>query len=132
MAELEALDAALKTSLSPVQSRAYMVFHDAYQYFSGQYGLSFAGAIALQPEAPISAKHLRELQKDLTSKSVVCVFSEPQYSDKMVKTLIGTSSVRSAVLDPLGASLPEGAGSYTAMMKKLGASFSNCLAATKP
>ena len=125
---LQQLKHTLTTDLSPVSKRAFMVFHDAYQYFSRAFGLSYAGSIATQSEVSPSAKHMRDLKKKLVEENVGCVFSEPQHSDKLVKALIDNSSVKNAQLDPLGAGLAPGPDSYFQMMSKLGQDVSACLA----
>ena len=125
---LEALKSELAGQLNPVKKRPYMVFHDAYQYFTKPIGLSFEGAITLNPSRPVSAAHLKELRETLNEKKIVCVFSEPQFSDKTVKALIGKADVKIGQLDPLGAALAEGPDAYSATLRGLADAFKSCLA----
>lgn len=126
--QLMTLDVELEASLAPVKGRAYIVFHDAYQYFERRYGLSGLGSLALHPEAPPGAKHLAVLRARIESGEARCVFAEPQFDAKLVRALIEGSSARSATLDPLGSDLPDVAESYFTLMRRLAASFAACLA----
>ncbi len=126
--QLKALDAELEATLSPAKDRAYIVFHDAYQYFERRYGLSGLGSLALHTEAPPGAKHLVVLRARIESGEARCVFAEPQFDAKLVHALIEGSSARSATLDPLGSDLPDVAESYFTLMRRLATSFAACLA----
>ncbi len=125
--QLKQLKSVIETQLSPLQNRPYMVFHDAYHYFSHDLKLNFQGAITLRPGHPPSAKHLHELRQTLAKKGIVCVFTEPQFSSKIVTTLIGERAIKTGMIDPIGVDIPPGRGAYVQMMQKLSTEFGNCL-----
>lgn len=125
--ELAALDAELADSLAPVRDRPFIVFHDAYQYFERRYGLRGIGALSVHPEAPPGAKRLAALRERVEQGGAVCVFAEPQFEPKLVRSLIEGTSARAATLDPLGVDLPASAASYGALMRNLAGAFKACL-----
>lgn len=124
---LTALDAEIAASLEPVKKRPFMVFHDAYQYFEARYGLHNAGALSINPEHPPGARHLDALRKRVEHGDIVCVFAEPQFEPKLVRTLVEGTVVRSATLDPLGIDQPEGPEAYFGLIRTLATSLRMCL-----
>jgi zinc transport system substrate-binding protein len=116
---LEGLHAQLKTKLAPVKNIPYVVFHDAYQYFEGTYGLNAVGSIAIDPERKPGARRIREIREKIKGLNARCVFSEPQFEPRLVATVIEGSGARTGVLDPLGAELPAGPETYFLLLNAL-------------
>ncbi len=127
-AKLDALAAELEQALQPVAGKAYIVFHDAFQYLEKRYGLNAAGSISISPEVPPSAKRLTELRKKVTSLAATCVFAEPQFDTRLVKNLIEGTPARTGTLDPEGGRLEPGPELYFALMRELAANLRGCLA----
>ncbi len=127
VARLKALDGALKEQLAPLANRPFLVFHDAYQYFEAAYGLQAVGSIVVRPDAPPGAKRLAELRERIAQRNVVCLFAEPQFDPKLVRSLVTGTSVRIGTLDPIGVDLPAGLDGYEGLLKRLAAQLSNCL-----
>ncbi|MBS0244912.1 MAG: zinc ABC transporter substrate-binding protein [Proteobacteria bacterium] len=123
------LDRRLIDTLKPVQSRRFLVFHDAYQYLEHRYGLADAGAVAINPDVPTSARHLARLRARLAEAKVACVFAEPQFPPRAIAAIVEGTSVRQATLDPLGAAIPAGPDQYFSMMQGLAQDLVKCLGA---
>ncbi len=127
---LDALDAELKQKLAPIQGKPFIVFHDAYQYFEDRYGLTAAGSITVSAERQPGAARLKKIRAKIAETRSVCVFSEPQFEPKLVKTIIEGTNSKTAELDPLGAALAEGPDQYFELMQGLAASLNACLGAS--
>ena len=125
--QIDELDSSLEGLLKPVRGHAFVVFHDAYQYFERAYGLNSKGAVAVNPARAPSAKRLVELRTALTEHGVHCVFREPQFKPDLVRTVIEGSEVRVAVLDPVGADMAPGPDAWFQIMRGLGDSLTTCL-----
>lgn len=125
---LRGLDEELQAGLMPVANKAYLVFHDGYQYFEARYGLSPLGAVSLAPERTPGASHLAEIRERLQAEGVACVFSEPQFEPKLLEVVTEGTAARGATLDPLGADLEPGPEAYFALMRNMAASLTACLA----
>lgn len=121
------LHASLEARLAPVRGRAFVVFHDAYQYFERAYGLNGKGAVAVDPARAPSAKRLVELRAALAEHKIRCVFTEPQFEPDLVRTVVEGSDVRTAVLDPVGADTKPGANAWIEIMRGLGDAMVGCL-----
>lgn len=128
---LSLLDQQLRDEFSGITGR-FLVFHDAYQYLERHYGLHSSGSVTTHPEREPGARHLAALRKRLAADQVRCLFSEPQYSARLVEMLIEGLDVRHVVLDPLGADLAPGPDAYEAMMRTLAGRLSGCLRGTGP
>jgi zinc transport system substrate-binding protein len=129
MARVRALDARISARLAPVTARPFVVFHDAYGYFAGHYGLAVAGSVALGDAAAPGAGRLRALQERLIAEGVICAFPEAQHDPKLVETLVEGSPVKiGAVLDPSGSTLTAGPGLYDALLEGLAEGLATCLA----
>ncbi len=124
---IAALDQGIKTRLSAVQDRPYIVFHDAYQYFERHFGTTIVGSITVSPDQAPGAKRLGELREKLRTSAAACVFREPQFPAPVVDTLVGGTNVKVGVLDPEGANLTPGADAYFTLMDRIADSLATCL-----
>ncbi len=127
IAALNALHSDVETRLTPVKDQPFIVFHDAYGYFERAYGLRTPAVIALDPTIPPSPKRIVQIRENLAQTGARCLFSEPQFSDKVLDVIRADSNARIAVLDPLGAKLPAGAGLYAALLQGLAGALADCL-----
>ena len=125
---LDALDRALRSELTPLAGRPYIVFHDAYQYLEHRYGLKPVGSITVNPERQPSAQRIVAVRKKIVDNHAVCVFSEPQFEPSLVKTVIEGTSAKVGVLDPDGGvGVAPGPDAYFTIMRNLGDSLKGCL-----
>lgn len=125
--KLVSLEKRLAALLLPVKDRPYIVFHDAYHHFEARFGLHPVGAISVDPGRPPGVKRIRDIRQAITNSGAGCVFSEPQFEPKLVQALIGGTSVRAGVLDPLGSDLKAGPELYFQLMEGLAGSLKRCL-----
>lgn len=127
-AQIDALDATLQAQLTPVQGKPFVVFHDAYGYFASHYGLSVAGAVNLGDATAPGARHLSDLQADLSAKGVVCAFPEVQHDPKQLAMLIeGTPVKLGETLDPAGTTLTPGPALYAELLDGMATALTKCL-----
>lgn len=126
-AALLALDKTLSVDFLPLQERAFIVFHDAYHGFVSHYGLLQKDAITVNPSRKAGAKHLAELRDTIINSQAVCIFSEPQFSYSILKTITAGTVVKTAELDPLGQQINPGKGSYLAFFAGFAQVFKECL-----
>ena len=128
---LLALDTELADRLAGVRGN-YAVFHDAYQYLEHRYGLRAVAAVTTHAERRPGAARLSELRKILVDRDVRCLFSEPEFSPRLVGLLREDLPLRHAVLDPLGATIPAGPAAYFETMRTLVRAFTDCMQKDPP
>ena len=128
VARISALDAALSARLKPYRGVPYFVFHDAYGYFEGRYGLSAMGAVLMAANRRPGIKRLRAIRARLRLRGAACVFAEPQFAAARAATVTRGTGARMGVLDPMGVGLVPGPKLYPALLKGLADGLLNCLA----
>ena len=128
-AELKDLIQEVQETLASVSAdrKQFIVFHDAYRYFEERFGVEVVGAVSLHPDKQISAKRLGEIYHLMEETEVSCIFSEPQFSSRIVAQISAKKGVKVATLDPLGANLEDGAGLYPALIRALATTMRDCL-----
>lgn len=124
---LTALDARLKERLEPLQDRAYFVFHDGYGYFEDHYGLRPRGIFSLSDEVQPGARHINLLRQQLQKAGASCVFSEPQFTPRLIDSLTRDLPVEKGELDPLGGGTDVSARGYEQSLELLAGQLADCL-----
>ncbi len=125
--ELNQLDSSLERAMQPFSNRAFIVFHDAFGYFERRYSLNAAGSVLIDASLSPSVSQIRTIRQTIESTSAVCVFSEPQFSKKIISVIVEGKNVKSARVDPLGANINAGKTLYFELMRNLAANFEACL-----
>jgi zinc transport system substrate-binding protein len=126
-AKLLLLDSELKSTLSGLSGKPFIVFHGVTQYFETRYGLNGLGAITFSPELAPGARRLEAVRANIVKANAICVFSEPQFPPKLVQTLILGTSAKQGVLDEVGAAIPPGPDHYFTLMRGNAQSLAACL-----
>jgi zinc transport system substrate-binding protein len=124
---METLGEEIAARMKPLNGAAFIVFHDAYQYFEERFGISAAGSVTISPDIAPSAKRLTALRRKIAGLKAVCVFAEPQFEPKLVETIAEGTSARRGTLDPTGAAIPAGPGQYEALIRAMASDFETCL-----
>ena len=124
--EIKTTDVLIKSMLEPIRNKPYIVFHDAYQYFEKAYSLKSVGSILVDPELPASAQRIIKIRSKIKSLNAHCVFKEPQYRAKIVKTVIDGTTTKIGILDPLGADIKSGPDMYTNLLKNIAENLNAC------
>ena len=125
--KIKTTDLLIKSMLEPIRNKPYVVFHDAYQYFEKSYSLNSVGSILVDPELPASPKRIIKIRSKIKSLNAHCVFKEPQFRAKIVKTVIDGTTTKIGILDPLGADIKSGPSMYTNLLKNIAENLNACL-----
>ena len=120
-------NARLKDRLEPLQDRAYFVFHDGYGYFEDHYGLRPRGIFSLSHEVQPGARHINLLRQQLQKAGASCVFSEPQFTPRLIDSLTRDLPVEKGELDPLGGGTDVSARGYEQSLESLAEQLAGCL-----
>jgi zinc transport system substrate-binding protein len=126
-AQLAALSLDIDSNIRSLQGKSFFVFHDAYHYFENRFGLKSSGAISINPENSPGAKQISEMKQRIADGKIVCVFSEPQFDNKLVELLLEGGTAKAGVLDPLAAETPPGPELYATLLRDLASGFKTCL-----
>ena len=124
IADLDALTKSIKKDLK--KDLRFVVFHDAYQYFENRFGIQVLGALTINADVMPGAEQLAEIREVIEHEKVNCLFSEPQFSPSIIKSIAKDTKIKTGVLDPLGATLDKGKGMYQKLLKDMSSSFKGC------
>jgi len=116
--------------LKPVRHKAFMVYHDAYQYFEHENELTNVMFVTSSPEVKPGIKRVRQLKKLIRDEKIQCVFYEPPSIPPLLKTLTEDHSAKLVPLDPIGSQLKAGTGHYIKLMKQTARKVHGCLSST--
>ncbi|KAA6206381.1 MAG: zinc ABC transporter substrate-binding protein [Candidatus Tokpelaia sp.] len=129
---LDRLIGRVNEELAPVRGRPFIVFHDAYQYFERRFAMPAMGAITVNPEQAPGARRVAAMRARIVkfagkAQAGFCIFSEPQFEPRLVRTISEGTKARTGVLDPLGSNLLPGPEQYPALIQNLADSLTQCL-----
>ena len=125
-AGLVVLQSELTALLKPMKRRAYVTFHDAYQYFENRFGLSPVGAVSASDAGNPGPARVARLQERLAKAGKYCAFSAPQFDPGMLQAVTGRDDLSIIPLDPMGAQLTVGPGLYPALLRDMAQAFAGC------
>lgn len=127
--------ASLKTGtldlLAPYAGGAYIVPHDAYQYFESAFAMPAAGAISLTDAGTPGPARITGLQARVAIGAITCVLTDPQTSPEWTELLRDGSIAKTAFVDPDGGSQSVGVDNlavlYPAIITSIAMGLASCL-----
>lgn len=123
---LQRIDGLLKEiqdKMSRTDKRPFIAFHSAFDYYLTDFNLLEYQKAVIQefPGKEPSPAYLKDIINILSQKKARIVFTEPQFSPKIVETLQKEFNILTYELDPVGLELS--AEGYENMMKKITDTF---------
>lgn len=116
--ELEQLDSDISEGLAGVENRVFMVYHAAFGYLAGDYGLTQLPVAAGGKEpTPAGLQHLIEQARE---HNIKVVFVEPQFNPQSAEVIAGEIGGSVVFIDPLDGNYLD---NMRAMAEKLVASM---------
>ena len=85
IAELEALDAELTSTLEKLENRTFIIYHAAYAYFADDYGLEMVGVEIEGKQA--SAADLQSVISLAHDKGIKTVFYQQEFDSSQARTI---------------------------------------------
>lgn len=126
-ARIDMIKAEIAAMLTPVQGRAFIVPHDAYQYFEQAFDMPAAGAISLSDASAPGPARLATLRDMVVAGNVACILTDPETSPAWAGVLSDGTLARTAVADPDGMTLTAGPELYDAVLRGIAAALADCL-----
>lgn len=124
--QVEQLADQIEADFAATPPPAFIVFHDAYQYFEDAFDISAQGAISLSDASAPSAARLSEIRTIVAEQRVECLFAEPQFDPDILSAVADAAPVSIAVIDPYGGHIPTGVDFYPALLRDLATGISGC------
>ncbi len=103
---LEALHGEMRSCADRARNRTIVTVHDSLDYWARDLGLRVAGVIQSLPGIEPSPREMARLVRLIREQKVAAIFSEPQYSDRVARTLSAETGVRVFSLDTAATGKP--------------------------
>lgn len=100
-ARLDALDAEIRAGLADVNDRRFIAFHDAFGYFAERYDLETVAVIEPSPGVEPSPRDVARIIDLIRTSKVKAIFTEPQFSPRLVETIAAETGLTTHALDPM-------------------------------
>lgn len=101
VAEIVAIDAAYRETLSSCEIREVVSAHEAFNFLADRYSFTIYGVSGINPEEEPSAAAIAQMMDIVRSHHITIVFFESLSNDALSKTIAQETNVRSEVLDPI-------------------------------
>ncbi|MBF8280752.1 MAG: ABC-type metal ion transporter, periplasmic subunit [Candidatus Magasanikbacteria bacterium] len=112
--KLKKLDDRLRVKLKDAPKNL-ITFHPAFIYFVGRYGLKQLAVVEPSPGKDPTPQYLAELMSVIRANKVTTIFSEPQFSPRVMEVLAKDLQLSVRTLDPLETG-PDVADAYQNIM----------------
>ena len=101
-AKLDLLDNYIRTDLASCNKKDFLAFHDAFSYFSKEYGLNQNTIVGgLNPENEPTATKLEEITQKAQNLGINIVFTEEAVNPQIAKVIADEIHGKVLVLSPL-------------------------------
>lgn len=124
--DLTDLATDISKTLSGVQGRSFIVYHDAFQYFENDFNFTAAGAISPSDAAPVSPARIAAIRSMIEKEGIDCILSEPQYSQGLIQSVSSGTEVNLGIIDAIGAGITIGPDLYNTLMRNMAKTFADC------
>lgn len=101
IAKLAKLDRDIKSGLGHCQTRTFVSFHNAFNYFTERYNLTDYWISGMAPEAEISPQDLARVEDVAKQNHAKVIFSEDLVDPKLAETLASDVGATTKILSPL-------------------------------
>jgi len=99
LADIEALDQTIETTLADLEQRTFMVFHPSWGYFAEAYNLEMI-PIEVEGTEP-SAAELSQFVKQAKEENISVIFVQPQFGVQSANAIAQSVNAEVLQIDPL-------------------------------
>lgn len=115
--KLTKLKSKMETELKDISDNRIITFHEAFDYFAEEFGLSIESVIEREPGSEPNAKELAEIITLVNETDIKALFVEPQYPKSSADIIANETNAKVYTLDP-GVSGEMNKDAYINMMEK--------------
>ncbi|MCH7816013.1 MAG: zinc ABC transporter substrate-binding protein [Proteobacteria bacterium] len=125
--EIDRANIDITAAFSDSTRNSYAVYHDAYQYFEIQFGLSHQFVLLRNPEVEPGIQEILLARKRLREQAPQCLLREYGSNAALIETMLADHELKTITVDLLGFEVTSPTQGYIELMEKVTLSFTNCL-----
>ena len=107
--------------------KSYIVFHDAWFYFSQSFHLNKLATISLHADIQAGAKTIHDTRQIIAESHASCLFSQPNFRPKTVNILVEGLTIKTAKIDALASHLKTSPNLYLDLLNDTAQQVTQCL-----
>lgn len=100
--QITALQSELKEIFADKEGTEFATFHNAWNYYAGDFGLEVVTTFEEFPGESPSPEYLREFTEKVEEYNLSVVYNEPQLSTKALEPIAQDHGVQILTIDPIG------------------------------
>lgn len=110
----------------------FIFYHNGFSYFEHRFHVYSVGSLITGTQASesfgnlLSNKNLVELGQLIQAKQVKCVFTEPQFHDRVLLKFLKNNHVKHCALDPVGFNLTPNSDLYFILVDNIAKTIASC------
>ena len=124
--ELQSTRETVTQQLQPYIGEPYAVYHDAFQYFEQEFGLSHQLVIANSDEVQPGVRKLMSLRNSFASQALACLMEDVTSQEATINTALGQVQLARIKADTTGQNLTATPDAYIELISNLGLAFAQC------
>lgn len=124
--QLQDLDDECRREIAGFKRKEFVAYHRAFSYFANRYGLQQVAVFEDFPGKEPSPRYVAGLIETIKRHGIAVLFTEPQFSPKIIRTVATDLGLRVLELDPMETGDFE-RGTYTDVMRKNLVAFKEAL-----
>lgn len=99
--KLKQLDGEIRAAAGALADKRLLTVHDAFRYFAQQYGFTVVGVVREFPGQDPTPKAIKRLKDTIEKQQVKVLFTEPQQSPAIVRSLSKELGLPIVEIDPM-------------------------------
>ena len=106
LARLDAKIGEWQMEAKQLKGVKFISYHEEWNYFAARFGLDYFGTIELKPGIDPTPRHIEELIRAMKSEHVPIVVREPQFPEKVPRTISEQTGATMVVLPIMPGGVP--------------------------
>lgn len=115
--ELYGLHSEITEKVKRFNTKEYVTFHAAWNYFSRRYGLKVVGVLEESPGKEASPKQIAGVVNEIRRSGARVIFAEPQFNPRTAEVIAKEAGAKVLFLDPIGGPGIKGRDTYIGLMR---------------
>lgn len=107
--DLKKWEQSAHAQLAEHKDKGFVVYHNAFSHWVKHFDLNQLAAVTTDPDHPVGSRHLLNVRRIIEKQQPACLFTEPQFSSRIVNKLVSGLAIPLIGVDPIAGQyqLPE-------------------------